>query len=34
MEFMRVSLVKLLHQAAIGRVPTLEYMLSDACGLL
>jgi hypothetical protein len=34
MTFMRVSLVELLHQAAMGRVPVLEYMLSGAHGLL
>jgi hypothetical protein len=34
MAFMRVSLVELLHQALMGRIPTLEYMLSGARGLL
>jgi hypothetical protein len=34
MVFMRVSLVELLHQAAMGRIPALEYMLSGARGLL
>jgi hypothetical protein len=34
MTFMRVSLVKLLHQVVMGWVPGLEYMLSDARGLL
>jgi hypothetical protein len=32
--FMRVSLVELLHQAVMGRVPPLEYMISGARGLL
>jgi hypothetical protein len=34
MSFMRVSLVELLRQAVMGQVPTLEYMLSGAHGLL
>jgi hypothetical protein len=34
MSFMRVSLVELLCQAVMGRVPALEYMLSGAHGLL
>jgi hypothetical protein len=34
MTFMRVSLIELLHQAAMGRVLALEYMLSGAHGLL
>jgi hypothetical protein len=34
MVFTLVSLVKLLHQAAMGWVPTLEYVLSSAHGLL
>jgi hypothetical protein len=32
MVFMCVSLVKLLHQATMGWVLALEYMLSGACG--
>jgi hypothetical protein len=34
MVFMRVSLVELLSQAAMGRIPALEYMLLGARGLL
>jgi hypothetical protein len=34
MAFMCVSLVKLLRLAAMGWVPSLEYVLSGACGLL
>jgi hypothetical protein len=34
MVFMCVSLIELLHQAAMGRVPALEYMLSGARGIL
>jgi hypothetical protein len=34
MTFMRVSLVELLRQTVMGRVPTLEYILSGARGLL
>jgi hypothetical protein len=34
MVFMRVSLVELPRQAAMGRVPPLEYMMSGAYGLL
>jgi hypothetical protein len=34
MAFMRVPLVKLLRQAAMGWVLALEYMLLGTCGLL
>jgi hypothetical protein len=34
MAFMHVSLVELLHHVLMGWVAALEYMLSDACGLL
>jgi hypothetical protein len=34
MTFIHVSVVELLHQAAMGRIPALEYMLLGACGLL
>jgi hypothetical protein len=34
MAFMRVSLVELLYQAAMGWIPTLEYMMSGMRGLL
>jgi hypothetical protein len=34
MTFMRVPLVRLLHQAAMGWIPALEYMLLDKRGLL
>jgi hypothetical protein len=34
MAFMRVPLVKLLCQAAMGRVLALEYMLLGMCGLM
>jgi hypothetical protein len=34
MMLMRVSLVELLCQAVIGQVPSLEYTLSGARGLL
>jgi hypothetical protein len=32
--FIHVSLVELLRQVVMGRIPALEYMLSGACGLL
>jgi hypothetical protein len=34
MVFMRVSLVELLHQAVMGWILVLEYVLSGSCGLL
>jgi hypothetical protein len=34
MAFMRVSLVELLCQTAMGQVREFEYMLLGACGLL
>jgi hypothetical protein len=34
MVFMHVSLLEPLRQAAMGRIPALEYMLSGAYGLL
>jgi hypothetical protein len=34
MVLMHVCLVELLHQAAMGWIPTLEYMLSSTRGLL
>jgi hypothetical protein len=33
MAFMRVSLFELLRQTAMGRILSLDYMLSVACGL-
>jgi hypothetical protein len=32
--FMRLSLVELLRQAAMGRILALDYMLSGVCELL
>jgi hypothetical protein len=32
MEIMRVPLVELLYRAVMGWIPTLKYMLPDACG--